>query len=587
MVRGGGHRTDNLRSLGRATVSMQIEKIILYSRRGESREVVFKIGGLNILTGASKTGKSAIIDIIDYCLGRSECHVADGVIRKYVGWYGLMLRLDEGRVFIARRNPAMGEKTNGDVYFERGGNGDAPAFAALAKNMTVPALEKYVGGALGISENENKPQTFTREPLEANARHALLFCFQDQNDIDSKIRLFHRQGEDFMSQAIKDTLPYFLGAIDEDRLLKQSQLDQAAKALRLLERQKRDSEAVDESNFPRARVLFEEGKQTGLIDERAQATTYEALLEVLQAVAHDDRVREDLVVGDGEDTLTALRLERQGLRGELERVNADIRSARLFSSETTGYEREVKEQRARLSSVGLLPIDGPAVVHCPLCETPLASPLPSVVEIAESLSELGQQLEAVQAENPRLQARLASLQAEQSAVGAGTTRDPDVGVAGRGAVSAVDRTAARESRVASGARSPPERNRVDPMEEPGLPRQSRVRRSPRADRARLAVRGREWVHTVVRKDNRLRVLQLRERLRLEHVVSQQAVRLRGADSAALRGRATGQHADPRVLSRLGQCVARLEPLGLAAEICSHARAEVVGQRQEDLGSEPL
>jgi len=418
MVRGRGHHTDNIRGMGRTSVSMQIEKIILYSHRGESREVAFKIGGLNILTGASKTGKSAIIDIIDYCLGRGECHVADGVIRKYVGWYGLMLRVADGRVFIARRNPAIGEKSSGDVYLERGGSGDGPAFAALVKNMTVSALEKFVGATLGISENKHQPQAFTREPLEANARHALLFCFQDQNDIDSKIRLFHRQGEDFMSQAIKDTLPYFLGAIDEERLLKQSQLEQAAKALRQLERQKRDAEAVDDSNFPRARVLFEEGKQTGLIDERAQATSYEALLEILQAVAHDDRVRDDLIVGDGEDTLAALRLERQGLRGELERVNADIRSARLFSSETTGYEREAKEQRARLSSVGLLQGDGASVAHCPLCETPLVSPMPTIVEINESLSELGQQLEAVQAENPRLQARLASLQAEQGAVDA-------------------------------------------------------------------------------------------------------------------------------------------------------------------------
>ena len=70
--------------------------------------------------------------------------------------------------------------------------------------------------------------------------------------------------------------------------------------------------------------------------------------------------------------------------------------------------------------------------------------------------------------------------------GVGSARDPDMGVAGRGAVSAVDRTAARESRVASGARSPPERKRVDPMEEPGLPRQSRFRRSARADRARYS-----------------------------------------------------------------------------------------------------
>jgi DNA repair ATPase RecN len=41
------------------------------------KELPFRTGALNILTGASKTGKSAIIDIVDYCTGRSECNVAD------------------------------------------------------------------------------------------------------------------------------------------------------------------------------------------------------------------------------------------------------------------------------------------------------------------------------------------------------------------------------------------------------------------------------------------------------------------------------------------------------------------------------
>ena len=66
-------------------MSLQIAKLILYSRQGEIRELAFRTGALNILIGVSKTGKSAIIDILDYVTGRSECNVADGVIRKYVG----------------------------------------------------------------------------------------------------------------------------------------------------------------------------------------------------------------------------------------------------------------------------------------------------------------------------------------------------------------------------------------------------------------------------------------------------------------------------------------------------------------------
>lgn len=397
-------------------MSLQIAKIILYSHKDEVRELKFEPGRFNVLTGASKTGKSAIIDIVDYCTGRSDCNVADGVIRRHVNWYAVLFQLNESQIFVARRNPPVGERTNPDVYLRRAKTIATPPASALTKNTTVDALEKFLGAAIGISENEHRPTLPTRDPLEANFRHALLFSFQDQNDVDSKQRLFHRQGEDFISQAIKDTLPYFLGAIDEDRLLKQSQLDQARRQLRQLERQLRDAEAIDTSSYPRAQSLLDEAKQVGLIDERTIATNYEGVIGVLQRITRESEVQGAAVMGDGEDLLSELRLERQGLRSELERVNAEIRSTRTFTLETSGYEREAKEQRARLSAVGLIrPHDHDPVV-CPLCQSHLQTPPPTVVEIESSLRDLSDQLDAVEAENPRLQTRLASLLVEEGAI---------------------------------------------------------------------------------------------------------------------------------------------------------------------------
>ena len=167
----------HLRRLGNRTVSLQIAKLILYSRDGEVKELAFRTGALNILTGASKTGKSAIIDIVDYCTGRSECNVADGVIRKHVGWYALLFQLNDGQILVARRNPPLGERTSPDVYLARGSTLDTPALDTLVKNTTVSALEKFLGAAIGISENEHRPPGLTRESLEANFRHALLFSF--------------------------------------------------------------------------------------------------------------------------------------------------------------------------------------------------------------------------------------------------------------------------------------------------------------------------------------------------------------------------------------------------------------------------
>ena len=390
-------------------MSLQIAKLILYSRQGEIRELAFRTGALNILTGASKTGKSAIIDILDYVTGRSECNVADGVIRKYVGWYAILFQLNDGHIFVARRNPEVGERTSGDVYMVRGSSLVTPPVEDLVKNTTVGALEKFLGAAIGISENEHRPATPTRDPLEANFRHALLFSFQDQNDIDSKQRLFHRQGEDFISTAIRDTLPYFLGAIDEDRLLKQAQLDQARRYLRQLERQLRDAATLDSSTYPRARALLDEAKQTGLVDERVIGATYEATLAILRRVARDTDVDDRAVMSDGEDLLATLRNERQGLRTELEHVNAEIRSTRTFTTETSGYEREAKEQRARLSAVGLFSANGHDQNICPVCASRLTALPPTVTAIERSLRDLSQQLETVEAENPRLQMRLAAL----------------------------------------------------------------------------------------------------------------------------------------------------------------------------------
>src|SRR5262249_22076102 len=143
-------------------------------------------GAFNVLTGASKSGKSAIIDILDYVTGRGECNVADGVVRRTVGWYAILFQLNDGQVFIARRNPDVGDRTHGDVYLDRGSRIEAPPATSLRKNTTVSSVEKFLSAIIGISENEHRPPMPTRDPLEANFRHALLFSIQDQNDIDSK-----------------------------------------------------------------------------------------------------------------------------------------------------------------------------------------------------------------------------------------------------------------------------------------------------------------------------------------------------------------------------------------------------------------
>src|SRR3954469_12553939 len=84
---------------------MQILEIVLYGRKGGKRVLALKPGEVNIITGQSHTGKSALIQIVSYCLGGTTCHVPTGRIVDAVSWFGLLIQSGTELIFVARPNP--------------------------------------------------------------------------------------------------------------------------------------------------------------------------------------------------------------------------------------------------------------------------------------------------------------------------------------------------------------------------------------------------------------------------------------------------------------------------------------------------
>lgn len=60
------------------------------------------IEGLNIITGRSSTGKSAIIEIFDFCFGNSENTIPDGVITDNTKLYFLVFEINNTNLVLAR-----------------------------------------------------------------------------------------------------------------------------------------------------------------------------------------------------------------------------------------------------------------------------------------------------------------------------------------------------------------------------------------------------------------------------------------------------------------------------------------------------
>ncbi len=91
-------------------MSFQIKAIAIYNAQGARRELEFELGKVNIITGASKTGKTALIQIVDYCLGRTEFLIPAGKIREHVVWYAIKLKGKPGEAIVARPAPAPDSK---------------------------------------------------------------------------------------------------------------------------------------------------------------------------------------------------------------------------------------------------------------------------------------------------------------------------------------------------------------------------------------------------------------------------------------------------------------------------------------------
>jgi len=57
--------------------------------------------GLNVVTGKSSTGKSALIEIFDYCFGSSDYTIPDGIITQYADLYFCVIEIQGLNVAIA------------------------------------------------------------------------------------------------------------------------------------------------------------------------------------------------------------------------------------------------------------------------------------------------------------------------------------------------------------------------------------------------------------------------------------------------------------------------------------------------------
>jgi len=385
---------------------MKIKSIHIYSHDGQRRNLQFKVDGLNVITGRSSTGKSALSEIIEYCMGRSTFNVPEGIIRDKVAWFAVIYQFSEEQVLIAKPTPTAGGTSCSTAMQRRGGQLTAPDFKELQVNTDDDAVVALLSRLLGIPENRTDVAVeHSRQSYDANVKHTYYYLFQKQGIVANKDQLFYRQNEAFQPQAIRDTLPILLGNLSNDRYELEAKLRAAQRELKLngkLLEQARD--AIDTSQ-QKGISLFSEAKVVGIIAPENQQAGQDGVIGALRTALQwkpastpdDDGQRISLI----EEEISQLRKNRR-------EVQSRVDAARQFSKRAGGFESEALEQKDRLASIKVLPKNPETNEwQWPFCEANLALESPIAKLLLKELATLDEEMSIVAGQRPKLDAYLA------------------------------------------------------------------------------------------------------------------------------------------------------------------------------------
>lgn len=394
---------------------MKIKSIHIYSHDGRCRSLHFQVDGLNVITGRSSTGKSALSEIIEYCMGRSTFNVPEGVIRDKIAWFVVIYQFEHEQVLIAKPTPPNGGASCSVAMERRGKKLPIPSFEELAVNTDDKAVVTLLSHLLGIPENRTDVDIeHSRNSYNANVKHTLYYLFQKQGLVANKDQLLYRQNEPFQPLAIRDTLPILLGVSSDNRYELESELRIAKRDFKLKAKLLEQAKDAIDTAHEKAIGLYSEAKVVGVIDSANPSDNAD---EIIEALRNALSWKPDIIPEDDHSRVSRLEEDLVQLRNNRRKAQGRIDAALQFSKRANGYENEATEQLYRLASIKALPKNpDTGEWQWPFSERNLALDSPVATVLLNELKSLDAELQIAIGQRPELDAYLSDLNSEKQEI---------------------------------------------------------------------------------------------------------------------------------------------------------------------------
>lgn len=371
---------------------LQIREILLWPRNPnfEPRRLQFQLGKVNVISGASRTGKSAVIPIIDYCLGAGTCSIPVKTIRKYCEWFGVVVVTAQGDKLLARREPGAQRSTD-DMYLLEGERiTDIPR--RIAKNINADAVKRLLDELAGLSKLDfsggDESTGFDGRP---SFRDLAAFTFQPQNVVANPDVLFFKANTYEHREKLRKIFPYVLGAVTPALMAKQFELGRTRQQLRRKERELRDAQEVSARWLADLKAKFSEAQELGLAAKPEQELSRGQMIERLEEVV----ARTDLTLSVSSSTISDALRELSDLEVEEREVSRELTTLRHRLGEMNRmrvgvdqYQGALAMQRGRLQLSSWLVSHTDDVADCPMCGSHTDSAKRKLAVLSDRLQEV-------------------------------------------------------------------------------------------------------------------------------------------------------------------------------------------------------
>lgn len=319
-------------------MTFYIEEIILWLKNGDTRVLKFENDKVNVITGNSKSGKTAVLEIIDYCLCGSDSNISYEHIGENVLWYGLNFYINGKLYTIARGEFKNETNLSTDYYFSPVGEIPDLPWATVGESQLKEIIEQE------FSINSKVTFGYGGKTIKQNSkisyRYFMLFNTLSGDVIDHSKNYFDKMDISRYREALPRIFDLALGITTIENLMIQDKIASIERDIQKLEKDKKLLEKEIENRITSLNIIIKKAKELKIISPN--------LVEFNQCVGE---IKNILETGNLSLVEVKENKEIEELKQKKQRVEIQLTKLRRFKNRYAAYKKSLGAEEAALKPI--------------------------------------------------------------------------------------------------------------------------------------------------------------------------------------------------------------------------------------------